>query len=251
MAIPQPRSSHSGQIALHGLVKNYPTSAGDFPAVRGLDLSVAAGEMVAVVGKSGSGKSTLLNLVAGIDRPSAGEVWVGDTAVHTLSEDQIATWRGQNVGVVFQFFQLLPTLTVLENVMLPMDFSGRLPAGQREARAMRLLDRVGVADQAHKLPASLSGGQQQRTAIARALANDPPVLVADEPTGNLDTRNATQVLEFFASLAADGKTVLMVTHEREIARYCTRIVRIADGRLVDGETDPLALPQEVAYAPAD
>jgi len=197
-----------------------------------------------VVGKSGSGKSTLLNLVAGIDRPTAGEVWVGDTPVHTLSEDQIATWRGQNVGVVFQFFQLLPTLTVLENVMLPMDFCGTLPVGQREERAMRLLEQVGVADQAEKLPASLSGGQQQRTAIARALANDPPVLVADEPTGNLDTRNAAQVLEFFKNLAESGKTVLMVSHEREIAQYSSRIVRLADGQIVNSA-------QEVEHAPAD
>jgi putative ABC transport system ATP-binding protein len=233
----------AGTIRLSGLAKTYVSSAGEFSAVRAIELAVAPGEMVAVVGKSGSGKSTLLNLVAGIDRPSAGEVWVGDTPVHTLSEDQIATWRGQNVGVVFQFFQLLPTLTVLENVMLPMDFSGRLPAGRREECAMRLLGQVGVADQAGKLPASLSGGQQQRTAIARALANDPPVLVADEPTGNLDTRNAVQVLEFFRSLAESGKTVLMVTHEREIAQYSSRIVRLADGQIVDGT--------EVDHAPAD
>lgn len=232
-----------GAIRLSGLAKTYLSSAGEFNAVREVDLAVAPGEMVAVVGKSGSGKSTLLNLVAGIDRPTAGEVWVGGTPVHALSEDQIATWRGQHVGVVFQFFQLLPTLTVLENVMLPMDFCGRLPAGRREARAMLLLGQVGVADQAHKLPASLSGGQQQRTAIARALANDPPVLVADEPTGNLDTRNAAQVLEFFRGLAGAGKTVLMVTHEREIAQYSSRIIRLADGQIVNGA--------EVDHAPAD
>ena len=234
----------AGTIRLNGLAKTYVSSAGEFTAVHDIDLTVKPGEMVAVVGKSGSGKSTLLNLVAGIDRPTAGEVWVGDTPVHTLSEDQIATWRGQNVGVVFQFFQLLPTLTVLENVMLPMDFCGTLPVGQREERAMRLLEQVGVADQAAKLPASLSGGQQQRTAIARALANDPPVLVADEPTGNLDTRNAAQVLEFFKNLAESGKTVLMVTHEREIAQYSSRIVRLADGQIVNSA-------QEVEHAPAD
>jgi putative ABC transport system ATP-binding protein len=225
-----PLSSSPGQIRLRSLMKTYTSSAGEFTAVRDIDLTVAPGEMVAVVGKSGSGKSTLLNLVAGIDRPTAGEVWVGGTPVHTLSEDQIATWRGQNVGVVFQFFQLLPTLTVLENVMLPMDFCGTVPAGQREGRALCLLEQVGVADQAGKLPASLSGGQQQRTAIARALANDPPVLVADEPTGNLDSRNAIQVLEFFRSLAESGKTVLMVTHEREIAQYSSRLVKLVDGR---------------------
>jgi putative ABC transport system ATP-binding protein len=241
---PSPLHASPGQVHLRSLVKTYAGSAGEFTAVRDIDLTVASGEMVAVVGKSGSGKSTLLNLVAGIDRPTTGEVWVGGTPVHTLSEDQIATWRGQNVGVVFQFFQLLPTLTVLENVMLPMDFCGTLPIGQREERAMRLLEQVGVADQAGKLPASLSGGQQQRAAIARALANDPPVLVADEPTGNLDSRNATQVLEFFRSLAESGKTVLLVTHEREIAQYSSRIIRLVDGQIVNGA-------QEVEHAPAD
>ncbi len=242
-----------GQIQLRNLEKTYHSAAGEFTALRDVELTVDPGEMVAVVGKSGSGKSTLLNLVAGIDRPTAGEVWVSGAAIHALTEDQIATWRGQNVGVVFQFFQLLPTLTIVENVMLPMDFCGMLPVRQREEKAMQLLKRVGVADQAGKLPASLSGGQQQRTAIARALANDPPVLVADEPTGNLDTHNATQVLELFRDLAAEGKTVLMVTHERAIARYSSRVIKIADGQVMDGEVNPVELPltQEVDYVPAD
>jgi putative ABC transport system ATP-binding protein len=243
-------SKQAGQIRLRNLVKTYPSAAGEFAALRNVDLTVAPGEMVAVVGKSGSGKSTLLNLLAGIDRPTSGEVWVGDTPVHTLRENQIATWRGRNVGVIFQFFQLLPTLTVLENVMLPLDFCGTLPPRQREGRAMRLLEQVDVTDQANKLPASLSGGQQQRVAIARALANDPPVLVADEPTGNLDSYNATQVLEYFRQLAESGKTVLMVTHEREIGRYANRIVKITDGRIVDHGSGPIemALPREVDYA---
>jgi len=246
-------SSHPGQIKLKGLEKTYRSAAGEFTALREIDLTVQPGEIVAVVGKSGSGKSTLLNLVAGIDRPTAGEVIVSGKAIHTLTEDQMATWRGENVGVVFQFFQLLPTLTIVENVMLPMDFCGKLPVWQREDKAMQLLERVGIADQARKLPASLSGGQQQRAAIARALANDPPVLVADEPTGNLDSQNAAQVLALFRDLAVEGKTVLMVTHERAIAQYCSRVIKIADGQIVNGEAGTVELPvaQEVDYVPAD
>jgi putative ABC transport system ATP-binding protein len=246
-------SPRQGRIQLKGLEKTYLSAAGEFNALREVNLTVEPGEMAAVVGKSGSGKSTLLNLVAGIDRPTAGEVLVSGTPIHTLTEDQIATWRGENVGVVFQFFQLLPTLTIVENVMLPMDFCGKLPVREREEKAMELLERVGVADQAGKLPASLSGGQQQRAAIARALANDPPVLVADEPTGNLDTQSAAQVLTLFRDLANDGKTVLMVTHERGIAQYCSRVVRIADGQIVNGEVYAAntSVAQEVAYVPAD
>lgn len=242
-----------GEINLNHLEKTYHSAAGDFIALKDVNLSVAPGEMVAVVGKSGSGKSTLLNLVAGIDRPTAGEVIVSGSAIHTLTEDQIATWRGENVGVVFQFFQLLPTLTVVENVMLPMDFSGKLSNGRRQEKAMQLLARVGIADQAEKLPASLSGGQQQRAAIARALANNPPVLVADEPTGNLDSQNAAQVLALFQDLAFEGKTVLMVTHERTIARYSSRVIKIADGQIVNGDVNAaeLSLAQEVSYVPAD
>lgn len=220
-------------IKLRGVVKEYETPAGSFAALRGIDLDVQPGEFVAVVGKSGSGKSTLLNLLAGIDRPTAGEVIVNGAPIHTLSEDQVAVWRGRNVGVVFQFFQLLPTLTVQENLLLAMDFCAAIPAGQRESRSLELLEMVGVADQADKLPSALSGGQQQRAAIARALANDPPVLVADEPTGNLDTTNASLVLELFQQFAQAGKTVLMVTHEREISQYVTRSIRLADGQIVE------------------
>jgi putative ABC transport system ATP-binding protein len=220
-------------IDMRAVVKTYETGAGAFTALKGIDFQVSEGEFVAVVGKSGSGKSTLLNLLAGIDRPTSGEVVVGGTAVHTLREGQIAAWRGRNVGVVFQFFQLLPTLTVVENVMLPMDFCNTFPVRQRKDRAMSLLGRVGVADQALKLPASLSGGEQQRVAIARALANDPSILAADEPTGNLDSRTAKKVLQLFEDLTIGGKTLVMVTHERDIARRIARTVTLADGEIVD------------------
>jgi putative ABC transport system ATP-binding protein len=235
-------NGHRPRIELRGVTKDYDTPAGPFTALKGIDLTIQPGEFVAVVGKSGSGKSTLLNVIAGIDRPTEGEVNIGTSSVHKLNESQVAVWRGRNVGVVFQFFQLLPTLTVLENVTLPMDFSATLPSRQRPERALQLLERVGVADQANKLPASLSGGQQQRAAIARALANDPPILVADEPTGNLDSANADLVWQLFKDLAAEGKTVLVVTHEREIAQHVSRTVRLADGLLVSEQPSSPALP---------
>lgn len=200
-------------------------------ALCGIDLSIEPGEFVAVVGRSGSGKSTLLNLLAGIDRPSAGKIHIAGTAVHDLRESRLAAWRGRTIGLVFQFFQLLPTLTVAENVMLPMDFCDTFPARTRRQRALALLDRVGIAEQADKLPASLSGGQQQRAAIARALANDPPVLLADEPTGNLDSQTGDAVLGLFGDLAAEGRTVVMVTHERDVTRYVSRQITLADGRV--------------------
>jgi len=221
-------------IELKGISKHY-QAAGGFTALRGVDLRIRAGELVAVVGKSGSGKSTLLNLVAGIDRPSSGEVVVAGTRVGGLDESRLAAWRGRNVGVVFQFFQLLPTLTVLENVALPMDLCGTASARQARRRALELLDLVGIAEQASKLPAALSGGQQQRAAIARALANDPPVLVADEPTGNLDSRTADSVLQLLAASAGRGRTVLMVTHERDVASRVDRVVTLADGRIADDQ----------------
>jgi putative ABC transport system ATP-binding protein len=190
------------------------------------------GEFVAVVGKSGSGKSTLLNVLTGIDRATSGEVWVDGTPVHALSEGRVAVWRGGEIGMVFQFFQLLPTLNMVENVMLPMDFGNRFPRGQYR-RAMALLEQVGMAEHARKLPAELSGGQQQRVAIARALANDPPILVADEPTGNLDSQTAEDVFQLFAGLVDKGKTIVMVTHDRDLARRASRTVLIADGRIVE------------------
>jgi putative ABC transport system ATP-binding protein len=234
-------------IELRKVVKTYAGATQSFTALRGLDLCVRAGELLAVVGKSGSGKSTLLNLIAGIDRPSAGEVLVAGARVHELDEDRLATWRGRSVGIVFQFFQLLPTLTVAENVMLPMDLAGQGRPAQRRPRALALLDSVGIADQADKLPSALSGGQQQRAAIARALANDPPLIVADEPTGNLDSSSAAAVLALLADLAAAGRTVVLISHEREVAAIADRTITLRDGAIVD-ETPLPAVREERAHA---
>ena len=222
-------------IQVSEVVKAYPLGAGEVVAVDHVSLDIGQGEFVAVVGRSGSGKSTLLNLLAGIDRATSGIVRVAGADLSRLSESGLAAWRGHNVGLVFQFFQLLPTLTVLENVMLPMDFARRIPAGERRGRAQRLLDRVGVGDQADKVPATLSGGQQQRAAIARALANDPPILLADEPTGNLDSATAEAVLGLFADLNAEGRTIVVVTHERDIRSIVGREVTLRDGRVVTDE----------------
>ncbi|MHB8875489.1 MAG: ABC transporter ATP-binding protein [Myxococcaceae bacterium] len=219
-------------IEVRGLTKIYPGAGPGFLALDEVSLELPAGQFTAIMGKSGSGKSTLVNLIAGIDRPTRGEIRVGDTQVHGLDESGLAAWRGRNVGVVFQFFQLLPTLTVAENVMLPMDFCATCSPAQARTRAAELLERVGIADQADKFPSALSGGQQQRAAIARALANDPPLVVADEPTGNLDSQTAQSVLELLSGLTRAGKTVLVVTHERDIARVADRVVTLADGRAV-------------------
>jgi putative ABC transport system ATP-binding protein len=215
-----------------GVSKRYDGNTGPMYALRNISLDIGAGEFLAVIGKSGSGKSTLINLLTGIDSPTSGLIQVGTTAVHTLTQEQLARWRGRCVGIVFQFFQLLPTLTVAENVMLPMDFCNTFPSRERRERALHLLADLGVADQADKLPNALSGGQQQRAAIARALANDPPLVVADEPTGNLDSRTAEEVMIFFARLIQTGKTVVMVTHERDLERYVARSIALADGVLV-------------------
>jgi putative ABC transport system ATP-binding protein len=222
-------------IQVRDVVKAYPLGAGEFVAINHLSLQIAQGEFVAVVGRSGSGKTTLLNLLAGIDRPTSGTVHAAGADLGSLSESGLAAWRGRNVGLVFQFFQLLPTLTVIENVLLPMEFAKTIPVSQRRDRAQHLLERVGVGDQADKLPATLSGGQQQRAAIARALANDPPLLLADEPTGNLDSATADAVLELFADLNADGRTIVVVTHERDIRAIVGREVTLVDGRVVDDE----------------
>ncbi len=219
-------------ISLKGVSKDYPTAAGAFTALADVNLTIDRGEFVAVVGDSGSGKSTLLSLLAGIDRPSRGAIVVDGTAVHTLSESAMSAWRGGAVGIVFQFFQLLPSLSVAENVMLPMDFCDRWPVRERRERALALLDSVGVADQADKLPSRLSGGQQQRVAIARALANDPPLLLADEPTGNLDSRTSDAVLSLFASIVAAGRTLVLVTHAPSAMAHAERAITIADGRVV-------------------
>jgi putative ABC transport system ATP-binding protein len=218
-------------IDLRDVVKTYETGAGDVIVLKGITLQVQPGEFVSVVGPSGSGKSTLLNMITGIDRPTRGEVIVGGEAVHELSENQLARWRGRNVGVVFQFFQLLPTLTILENVILPMDFCNVYKRRERRKRAMNLLEQVGIAGHAGKLPSGLSGGEQQRAAIARALANDPMLVVADEPTGNLDTATAAELFALFEALVAQGKTLIVVTHDRSLSARTERVLHLLDGRL--------------------
>jgi putative ABC transport system ATP-binding protein len=225
-------------IQVSDVVKAYPLGAGQVVAVDHVSLDIAPGEFVAVVGRSGSGKTTLLNLLAGIDRPTSGSIHAAGADLGRLSESGLAAWRGRNVGLVFQFFQLLPTLTVIENVMLPMDFARTVPTAGRRQRALELLDRVGIGDQAGKMPATLSGGQQQRAAIARALANDPPLLLADEPTGNLDSTTAQAVLTLFADLNTEGRTIVVVTHERDIRSIVGREITLADGRIVTDQTVP-------------
>lgn len=220
-------------IQLRQVKKTYESAAGAFTALKGIDLAIDHGEFVAVIGKSGSGKSTLINMITGIDHPTSGEVLIAGTPVHTLSEGQMAVWRGRAIGVVFQFFQLLPTLSLIENVMLPMDFCNMHTSGERYARGMALLEQMEMAEHAHKLPSAISGGQQQRVAIARALANDPPILVADEPTGNLDSKTAESVFRMFERLVDQGKTILMVTHDQDLAKRVNRTVIIADGEVVD------------------
>lgn len=219
-------------IQMRQIVKTFKTPAGDFTALKGIDADFFPGEFVSVVGKSGSGKSTLVNMITGIDRPTSGEVKIGATYVHRLSESEMSRWRGRNLGIVFQFYQLLPMLSLLENVMLPMDISRLYTPAERERRALELLDLVGLAQAAHKMPAAVSGGQQQSAAIARALANDPPLIVADEPTGNLDSRAAATVFELFEGLVTRGKTVIMVTHDDLLAQRASRILRLADGEIV-------------------
>ena len=226
----------SAAVELRRASKTYPGPQGVFTALSALDLRIERGEFVTVVGASGSGKSTLLNLLAGIDRASSGEIIVGGTSLQGLSERALSAWRGRDLGIVFQFFQLMPTLTAIENVMLPMDLCRRWPAAERRERARALLARLDVADQADKFPAALSGGQQQRVAVARALANAPALLLADEPTGNLDSRNAEALLRMLAALVRDdGLTVVMVTHERGAHAHATRTITLADGRVVEPE----------------
>jgi ABC-type lipoprotein export system ATPase subunit len=235
-AVNEQFDAHNGDrplIDLHEIDKFYKTAVGDFPALKKVNLHIEAGEFVSIIGKSGSGKSTLLNMITGIDRPTTGEVYVNDTAVHELNENRMARWRGKNLGIVFQFFQLLPTISIVENIMLPMDFCRTYPMREREKRAMELLDLVELADHAYKLPTALSGGQQQRVAIARALANDPPIVIADEPTGNLDSKTADSVFQLFNDLVAQGKTIIVVTHDSGLAKRTNRTALIADGEIVN------------------
>jgi putative ABC transport system ATP-binding protein len=230
-------------IELTKVTKIYQTDAGLFYALNGLNLQVDPGEFVAIVGKSGSGKTTLINMMTGLDRPSSGQIRIGTTEVETLSENQLAIWRGKTIGVVFQFFQLLPTLTALENVMLPMDFCATPSMRERKTRAMDLLALMEIDEHATKLPAKLSGGQQQRVAIARALATDPILLAADEPTGNLDSRTAASVFALFERLAGLGKTVLMVTHDVDLARRAGRQIHISDGAITNDTNGYLTTPE--------
>jgi putative ABC transport system ATP-binding protein len=220
-------------IELRQVVKIYKGLGGEITALNGINLRISPSEFLIVIGKSGSGKTTLVNMITALDRSTSGGIWVDGVAVDRLSSDQAAQWRGRTLGVVFQSFELLPTLTVLQNVMLPMDFARRYPLREGHQRALDLLEQVGIADHALKLPAALSGGQQQRVAIARALANDPAILVADEPTGSLDSGTANAVIDVFEKLAAQGRTILLVTHDRDIAKRGSRIVTLSDGEIVD------------------
>jgi len=235
-------SSSEAMIDMHGIVKKFKNAAGEFTVLKGVDLTINRGEFVSIVGKSGSGKSTLLNMITGIDHPTEGRVVIGSTDIYTnVTESQRSKWRGRNMGIVFQFFQLLPMLTLLENVMLSMDFADMYDFDERPAHAMEMLKLVGLETFANKLPVLVSTGQQQLAAIARALACDPPLLVADEPTGNLDSKSANIIIELFEKLAQDGKTVVMVTHDPSLTSRTTRNIIIADGELIN-ETVAKSLP---------
>jgi ABC-type lipoprotein export system ATPase subunit len=232
----EPKNGDNGNslmIDLRVVHKYYKSEVGDYHALKGIDLQINAGEFVSIIGKSGSGKSTLLNMISGIDRPTTGEVWVNGTAVHDMNENQMAIWRGGNLGIVFQFFQLLPALNLLQNLILPMDLAGKYTPRERRQRAEHLLELVELAEHQHKLPSMISGGQQQRAAVARALANDPPILIADEPTGNLDSKTAESVFSLFNDLVAQGKTVIIVTHDSGLAQRTQRTALIADGEIVN------------------
>ena len=230
---PESKVENDGMIEMRGIVKTFKNAAGEFTALRGVDLTIYRGEFVSIVGKSGSGKSTLLNMITGIDHPTQGQMIIGGMDIYTgVTESQRSRWRGRNLGIVFQFFQLLPMLTLLENVMLSMDFAEMYDFDERPARAMGMLKLVGLEPFANKLPVLVSTGQQQLAAIARALACDPPLLVADEPTGNLDSKSANTIIDLFEELSRRGKTILMVTHDPSLTSRTTRNVVIADGLIV-------------------
>jgi len=229
------KSENDNLVQVKEVVKSFKVGDGEVTILKGISFDVAKGEFVSIVGPSGNGKSTLLNMITGIDRPTDGEVIVTGREVHRMSENKLAAWRGEHVGIIFQFFQMLPALSLLQNIILPMDFANKYSTKERRERAMHLLEIVGLEDQAHKLPSMVSGGQQQRAAIARALANDPPLLVGDEPTGNLDSRTAGDVFDLFNKLVDEGKTMLMVTHDKELARRVPRVVEITDGKITRDE----------------
>ena len=220
-------------IELENVMKMYALGEKNFWALKGINLQVKKGEFIAIVGKSGSGKSTLLNLLGGIDSPTDGRIIINGKEINGLGEKKLCRFGGNNIGFVFQFFQLMPTLTVLENVIMPMDFANRIPASQRKERARSLLTKVGMESHANKFPSALSGGEQQRVAIARALSNDPDIIFADEPTGNLDSVTSMDIFELLQSLAEDGKNVIMVTHNNELAERCGRTIRISDGSILE------------------
>jgi putative ABC transport system ATP-binding protein len=227
----QDKMGENAIIRVRDLVKVYKSSAGDFPALKQVNLEVFPGEFLGILGKSGAGKTTLVNMVTGVDHITSGEVWVNDTPVHQLNENALALWRGRNLGIVYQSFHLMPGLTLLDNVMLPMDLSGTYQRRMSTQRALELLQQVELEEHAYKLPSAISGGQQQRVAIARALANDPPILIADEPTGRLDSNTAETIFNIFLDLVSQGKTILMVTHDNSLARRVSRTLRLADGEI--------------------
>ena len=236
---------HSGKagaqpiVQLNNIVKTFPVGDSEITILHGISLDINQGEFVSIVGPSGNGKSTLLNMITGIDRPTSGEIIVTGQPVHDMSENQLAKWRGQQVGIIFQFFQMLPSLSLVQNVVLPMEFAGLYKRAERQQRAMHLLEMVDLADQAHKLPSMVSGGQQQRAAIARALATDPPLLIADEPTGNLDMKTAAQVFDIFLKLVEEqGKTMIMVTHDAHLADRVPRQIEIVNGIVASDQRQP-------------
>jgi len=233
LTVPEAASTSNELILMRDVVKTFKNAAGEFTVLHGIDLTIRRGDFVAIVGKSGSGKSTLLNMITGIDHPTSGQVVIGGTDIYKMTESQRSLWRGKNLGIVFQFFQLLPMLTLLENVMLPMDYVGLYDFDERPKRAMQLLEMVGLEKQAHTLPLAVSTGQQQAAAIARALATNPPLLVADEPTGNLDSRAAEAIIDLFEELVNNGKTIVMVTHDPSMTSRTSRTVTISDGILIN------------------
>ena len=226
-------------IRLRGAVKEYQTASGSFRALKGADLDVYPGEFLSIVGKSGAGKTTLINMITGVDHMTSGEVWIDGMPVHAMDENRLALWRGRKMGIIYQSFHLMPSLSLLDNVMLPMDFCGMYAGRQSTARALHLLKQVELENHAYKRPSAISGGQQQRVAIARALANDPPIIVADEPTGRLDSVTAELIFSIFLELVAAGKTIIMVTHDRSLAQRTTRTLQIVDGEL---HTQPAPMP---------